>query len=730
MTEVAFLRSTQQLGNTPISQYTIQELTDITGAVTLLANLQNLTFTAQNMAQTLSAVSGAVQGNSSITNFIASAAVPGQTSQGPGDLGNYYPFTQGNSWDYQTTVSQNGEPTTNFTRSIIINGSKDFNGAIASVFVSGIVENYLLKDGTGITLHGSNVTNSLPSELVPIKTVHFPLHLGLTIETLDKKGLFLGEDIDGDGINDTLDITDEYTVTAMEPITVPAGIFQNSARIESREVQTYHSSAFGITATVTTTQTEWVAPGIGFVSSIGFTQSKGLSQDFTVTITEELTRYSADGQTGGTGGPPPPPPPPTPVRIEISPPIGFGTAVFLNQSKQLQAIAYGQLNDQFPGLTYTWQSTDPSVLVVDPNGLITGRTPGKAIVTAISSGLTSNALTFTVNNGKLLSLATNDIVYDKISQKIFASIRSDSPTNPDTITVIEPVTGNTGPFVSVGVQPNKLTTSQDGQFLYVGLDGTGSVRRIQLPGLTTGPTFSLGTGIMAGCPTAPLLVDDMEVLPGSSQSIAVSRRYAGGCSPWHFGIAIFDNGIQRAVVTPSRPLANIIEFSGSSSVLYGLDGESDGSDFTTMTLDSSGASITKQTLRQFSTIGIRQDMVYEGGRIYTNDGGILDPVTHTSLGQFPNPGPDILLYSVRPDSSLNRVFFIARSFFTGALYLASYDKSTMQLLGTEEIDLANDGRDCTSGLSARTSLFRWGVDGLAFRTNGCHVVLLRSTLVQ
>jgi hypothetical protein len=439
-----------------------------------------------------------------------------------------------------------------------------------------------------------------------------------------------------------------------------------------------------------------------------------------------LAAYNVDGQQPGGGTPPPP----VPTRIALSTPVGSYTAVFLNQTKQLTALAFGQSNVQFPGLAYTWHSTDPSTVEVDGTGLITGRSPGKATITASSGGLTSNALTFTVNNGRLLSLATNDIVYDKNSQKIFASIRSDSLTNPDTITAIDPATGSIGPFVPVGVQPNKLAVSQDGQFLYVGLDGEGAVRRTQLPGLIPGPTFSLGTGTMAGCPTAPLVVDDMEVVPGFPLSVAVARKYTGGCSPWHFGVAVFDDGIQRPAVTPARPLANIIEFSGSANTLYGLDGETSALTFTTMAFSSSGVTLTQEVTPPLSSPGALDSMVFLDGAIYADNGDVFSPVSNVRLGRFVPPLPDTALLAVRPDSQLDRVFFVARSFLTGVLYIVAYDKTTAQLLGTEEIDLANDGGFCSSGLSARTELYRWGSDGLAFRTNGCHVVLLHSTLVR
>jgi len=123
-------------------------------------------------------------------------------------------------------------------------------------------------------------------------------------------------------------------------------------------------------------------------------------------------------------------------------------------------------------------------------------------------------------------------------------------------------------------------------------------------------------------------------------------------------------------------------------------------------------------------------MVFLDGAIYADNGDVFDPSSNASLTRFLPPFPDTAFVAVRPDNQLNRVFFVARSFLTGVLYLAAYNRTTTQLIGTEEVDLANDGGFCTSGLSARTELYRWGTDGVAFRTNGCHVVLLHSTLVQ
>lgn len=735
VSEAAYQLAIQSLGGGPLANLTLQEVADIVGSVGLIAALQNVG-TATSIDQAASLVRTAVGANAQVMAFLTAAAAPGQTPSGAGDVGNFFPFETGSVWTYSGRRTSEGS-SINYENTVTVTGQGPVpgHGVIGTIFSETNDEGenrpettYGVKELAGIRAYGNDDSNDhITRQLVPFQVVHFPLSVGVTTLLAERSGLDWGEDEDGDGRNETFSAKLFQTVVGTEQISVQTGTFSNALRIEQKAVFVVNFTRGG-SGTAIQEGNVWHAPGIGKVKEIVEARVEG--GPVQATLSEALSFYSVNGASGGGGTPPPPPPPPpAPTRIEISPPQGSGTAVFLNQSKQLGAIAYGAFNDQFPGLIYTWQSSDPAIVDVDSTGMIMGRAPGRATITAFSNGLTSNALIFTVNNGRLLSLSTNDLAYDKISQKFFASIRSDAPSNQDTVTVIDPATGNVGPFVPVGLQPNKVAISGDGQYLYVGLDGAGSFRRVQLPSLLPGPTVSLGTGDMGGgaCPTAPLLVDDMQVLPGLPLSVVISRKYSGFCSPWYHGVAVFDNGVQRSAVTHG-PLAEILETSESASTVYGLDGESSGSTFSTITLNSTGSSTPKETLRPFLDLDIRKDMVLEGGKIYTNDGEVLDPITHQSLGRYPRP-ENMILSSVRPDPILNRVFFVGRA-TTGILYLIAYEKTTLQLLGTEEIDLANDGRNCESGLSSRTALYRWSTNGVAFRTGGCHLVLLQSTLVQ
>jgi len=128
-----------------------------------------------------------------------------------------------------------------------------------------------------------------------------------------------------------------------------------------------------------------------------------------------------------------------------------------------------------------------------------------------------------------VDLRTNNIVYSDATQAIYASVPSSVGANGNSITKIAPDTGLVGPATFVGSEPNKLAISSEGETLYVHLDGANSMRRFDVVSQTPGLQF----------PTSSQPPVDMEVVPGSPQSIAVSNGSFGS------GIAIYDDAVQR-----------------------------------------------------------------------------------------------------------------------------------------------------------------------------------------
>lgn len=82
-----------------------------------------------------------------------------------------------------------------------------------------------------------------------------------------------------------------------------------------------------------------------------------------------------------------------------------------------------------------------------------------------------------------IDISANAMVWDPVSQQIFLSVRS-SGANDNTVTALDPSTGQFGVSVKTGNETDHLTVSSDGSYLYAGIDGAASVQRFTLPNLT------------------------------------------------------------------------------------------------------------------------------------------------------------------------------------------------------------------------------------------------------
>jgi hypothetical protein len=620
VSEAAVQLVLEQILATPgatISHYSVQELADLSESIKTLSSVKQLT-AGLNVADTITSIRNTVAAEPGLMAFMTAASGDGQTTEGPGDVGKYFPFEQGNTWRYEGTVSLTGTPTVNYSDSTSITGTKVIGGVTTTVILEENhnnegtpEEDYEVKDSRSTILYGNNDSSDfITPQLVPLRGVHFPLVEGVVVELVNKNGLNSGLDLDGDGKQEKVNIQLEYTVLGFETVMVSAGTFFNAAKVEIRQTDTYFSSAFGGSATIKQTLTEWRAPGVGFVKKIEVNKSEGFSDDFTQTVTEEL------------------------VDVFIA---------------------------------------------------------------------------------KQVSLATNDIIYDPNSKMIYAS----TPGTPGTITPIDPTNGTIGTPIPVGNEPKKLARSDDGQYLYVGLDGEGAVQRVDLATQALGPKFVLGSDSFFG----PYYVEDMEVLPGSPQSIAVSRQYKG-VSPRHAGVAIYDNEVQRPNATPGHTGSNVIEFSQSASRLYGYDNESTEFGFRRMAVDSSGVSILDMTPNLINAFSA--DIRFDAGRIYstrfdtTNGliGTAIDPVSLSSVGTYSGlQSLPSMLPLVEPDSSTGRVFFLVKDFNEPRPKLLAFSQLGFQLLGAF---------DLVDVMGTPSRLIRWGAKGLAFRTDAGQVFLIQS----
>ncbi len=300
---------------------------------------------------------------------------------------------------------------------------------------------------------------------------------------------------------------------------------------------------------------------------------------------------------------------------------------------------------------------------------------------------------------KTLPLRANDLLYDQHRGVIYATVPGSVPGVGNRVHVIDPLGGQVDHSVFVGSEPNKMAISDDGQYLYIALDGAAAVARFQLPNLIFDQQFPLGVDPFYG----PLYVEDIDVQPDHPGVVAVSVKRLG-VSPRHGGVAIYDEGVKRPTQTPGHTGSNVIEFASVADRLYGYNNETTDFGFRTMKVDASGV-VTLTTAPDYIS-GFGVDIEHAADVVYSTTGKALAPVGPVLLGTYTGVGS---VTAVAPDPATGRVYFLTSD---GAIHI--YELSTFVFVDTIDVN--------TNGVA--DDLVRWGDHGLAFTTTADQVVLL------
>lgn len=312
-------------------------------------------------------------------------------------------------------------------------------------------------------------------------------------------------------------------------------------------------------------------------------------------------------------------------------------------------------------------------------------------------------------------LNTNDLVYDPVARKFYASVPGSAGTIGNHIATVDPYVPAVDELAYIGSEPYKLALSPDSQHLYVALRGTASVARFDLASKSVGLEYALGFDPDYGA-YGTYYAEDMVVLPDNPHAVAISRMHLG-LSPRHGGVAVYDDGVQRAMATARHTGSNVIEAGAIPGRLYGHNNETTEFGFRRMNVDASGVSVLGVTEGLVSVFGV--DIAFDNGLLYTTKGQAIDPELGVVVGTFDDVASGFPLPLVRPDSSVGRVFFLVGGGETRLLL--AFDQQTYAYIGSVTVP---------GVIGTATSLVRWGADGIAFRTDGGQVFFVRSPLIS
>jgi sugar lactone lactonase YvrE len=319
---------------------------------------------------------------------------------------------------------------------------------------------------------------------------------------------------------------------------------------------------------------------------------------------------------------------------------------------------------------------------------------------ASSSGLTfATVSTATPLTPDLAHLTVRHLLSDAARGKIYATVPGSVPGIGNSVAIIDPASATIASTVPVGSEPDAMALSTDGAYLYVGLDGAGSVARVNLATNAVDQTFSVGADSSFGAETA----QSISVSPTNSSLIAVAHAS---------DVAIFSNGAMLPNTTQPGEGSATVAFCDSGSTLYGYDSQATGFGFYTMSVDSSGV---QQIGDVSGLIGGIANIICDTNVIYASTGYAVDPLTNTQLGVFSGL---MVEAGMAVDDANKKVFFLNTTPSTNAVSIEGFSQTSYSRTGTLPV---------TSATSPGRDLVRWGSNGFAVATQN-QVLVLTGTL--
>ncbi|OUD35276.1 T9SS type A sorting domain-containing protein [Flavobacterium sp. FPG59] len=317
--------------------------------------------------------------------------------------------------------------------------------------------------------------------------------------------------------------------------------------------------------------------------------------------------------------------------------------------------------------------------------------------------LGTSSLTFAQLQINTLNLTTNDLVYDSVTNKIYASIPSSNGANGNSIGVINPNTYALENTIFIGSEPTVLAISDNGQYIYSGFSGSSTVRRFDVTTQTAGLQFSLGSDSSTGS----YYVEDIEVMPNQPTTIAISRKNKG-FSPRHEGVVIYDNNVMRPTTTPDHTGSNRIEFTSQNS-LIGYNNETTEFGIRRLSINSSGVSNVSVTQNVISNFYL--DFIYKNNYMYSSDGKVIDVTTAPFvIGQFSNVNGPVVY-----DSYHNSVCFASYD-FSGNITFKRFNPNTF---------LLSDSLPISQAFGSVKNIITCGNGCYAFNTTSDKVIIIK-----
>lgn len=288
----------------------------------------------------------------------------------------------------------------------------------------------------------------------------------------------------------------------------------------------------------------------------------------------------------------------------------------------------------------------------------------------------------------LLNVKANYMVYSKTQDKLYATVSGTDMIYGNELLVINPYSGAIEKEVYVGSEPNEIKFSSDESYLYVVLNGTPQIVRLQAPSLTIDKYIQVNTAYTK----KQYFAKHITVVTNSPKDIVVSRSESGYVQD----VSLFRDGVLQKDSIGYFPAYSIsVLLSGTQpDVIYGYNDQSTGYDFSVMQITPTGLKFTKSYPSLVSGFSIPSLI---NNKIYSNSGEVVD-LSLTPPIQIAKCmlGSSYYNWQVAVNDSLTRITYASFNYWSKTLlHLEHFSNKRFNLTAIEDIDIP--------GLSTMTS---------------------------
>ena len=321
---------------------------------------------------------------------------------------------------------------------------------------------------------------------------------------------------------------------------------------------------------------------------------------------------------------------------------------------------------------------------------------------------------------KEIDLTTAALAYDSHTDRIYASVPASSALYPNSIAVIDPGSASIESTYGVGSDPGLMAISDDGEWLYVFLNGQSEMLRWHVPTRTPDIRFTVGEGpSLEGEPGIPYVAADLAVVPGQSESVAVVSGPPGSYPDL---LAIYADGDPLPDDVPFSG-SLVIEFGEDPSLLYAFTRNSSRALLKRFNVSDTGVTLLDETEDVLEGGRSPVDIEHDAGLLYSTSGKVLDGEVPEEVGSFFSV--DLRLFRgvivVEPSAVDNVTYFIKDTETVGlSVQLLTFDQTTTNPLSSYPVA-------GSEGLPSH--LVRTGARELAYRTTAGQVFLLEVPLL-